>query len=110
MPIPLLQGAVEAHPALARVLIATSAEQDAAEIVRLLDCAAAIADRCGGKVYEPAIHESHAALGRVIGRPEEAERKLHEALRLYAEMGASGHAERLSRELGIKPESAARVA
>ena len=103
-------GSVEAHHARARVLIATSAERDADEIVRLLDRAAEIADRCGGKVYEPAIHESRAALARAIGRPEEAERELREALRLYAEMGASGHAERLSRELGIKPESAARVA
>ncbi len=103
-------GSVEAHHARARVLIATSAERDADEIVRLLDGAAEIADRCGGKVYEPAIRESRAALARAIGRPEEAERELREALRLYAEMGASGHAERLSRELDIKPESAARVA
>jgi tetratricopeptide (TPR) repeat protein len=103
-------GSVEAHHAHARVLIATSAERDADEIIRLLDRAAEIADRCGGKVYEPAIHESRAALARALGRPGEAERELREALRLYAEMGASGHAERLSREFDIKPESAARVA
>ena len=63
-------GSVEAHHARARVLIATSAERDADEIVRLLDRAAEIADRCGGKVYEPAIRESRAALARAIGRPE----------------------------------------
>jgi tetratricopeptide (TPR) repeat protein len=103
-------GAVEAHQARARVLIATSAEREVDEIIRLLDHAAAIADRCGGKVYEPAIHESRAALAGAIARPEEAERELREALHLYDEMGASGHAERLSRQLGTKPESAARVA
>jgi hypothetical protein len=77
---------------------------------RLLNRAAEIAERCGGKVYEPSIRESRAALARAIGRPEEAERELREALRLYAQMEATGHVERVSRELGITSETAARVA
>src|SRR5262249_8762693 len=48
-------GAVEAYQARARVLIATSPERDADEIVRLLDRAAEIADACGAKVYEPSL-------------------------------------------------------
>jgi adenylate cyclase len=103
-------GSVEAYQARARVLIATSAQRDADEIVRLLDRAAEIADRCGATVYEPPIREIRAALARAIARPQEAERELREALRIYDEMGASGHVERLRREIGIKPESAARVA
>ena len=51
-----------------------------------------------------------AALARALGHRDDAEHELREALRLYTEMGASGHTERLSRDLGIKPESAARVA
>src|SRR5262249_588110 len=90
-------GSLEAHHARARVLIATSAERTADEIVHLLDRAAEIADRCGGKGYEPPIRESRAALARALGRPEDAERELREALRLYAEMGATGHVERLGR-------------
>ncbi len=103
-------GSVEAHHARARVLIVTSPERDAEEIARLLDRAAEIADSCGGRVYAPHVHESRAALARATGRSEDAGRELQEALRIYTEIGATGHAERLAREFGVNPESAARVA
>jgi hypothetical protein len=36
---------------------------------------------------------------RLLGRSSDAERELREAHRLYTEMGATGHAERVAREL-----------
>src|SRR5207244_13348674 len=81
-------------------------ERDAAEIVRLLDRATELARGCGGTIYEPSILETRAALARASGQAAEAERELREALRLYAEFGATGHAERLARELPAEPENA----
>jgi hypothetical protein len=46
------------------------------------------------------LHEARAELERACGDAAAAERELHQAQRLYAEMGATGHAERLARELG----------
>ena len=99
-------GAVEAHLSRARVLTAISPERDAAEIVRLLDRATELARGCGGTIYEPSILETRAALARASGQAAEAERELREALRLYADFGATGHAERLARELPAEPENA----
>ncbi len=49
--------------------------------------------------YEPEVHEEWAEFARM--RRDEATRKCHlrEAHRLYTEMGATGHAERVGREL-----------
>ena len=47
----------------------------------------------------PLLHEARAELERACGDAAAAERELREAQRLYAEMGATGHAERLAREL-----------
>jgi len=46
------------------------------------------------------LHEARAELERACGDAAAAERELHQAQRLYAEMGATGHTERLARELG----------
>ena len=44
--------------------------------------------------------ELRAALAERRGSPEESRRTLREAQRLFAEMGATGHAERVAGELG----------
>jgi hypothetical protein len=41
-------------------------------------------------------------LAHLIGDDASRERELREAHRLYTEMGATGHAERLARELGME--------
>jgi hypothetical protein len=38
---------------------------------------------------------------RVLGKDSARERELREAHRLYTEMGATGHAQRLARELEL---------
>ena len=45
--------------------------------------------------------EEHAALARLLGDEETYRDKLREAHRLYTEMGATGHAKRLAKELGL---------
>ena len=47
----------------------------------------------------PRIHEAAAELASAQGSPENRIRELREAARLYREMGATGHAERLARDL-----------
>jgi hypothetical protein len=53
----------------------------------------------GARLLLPSLYEERAGLARALQRPSDAERHLREAHRLYTEMGATGHAERLAREL-----------
>jgi hypothetical protein len=54
-------------------------------------------------VAVPMVHLERAELARQSGDREDWERELQEAHRLYAEMGATGHAERLAGELATSP-------
>lgn len=47
----------------------------------------------------PAIHEAAAVLADTLGDSKQQQAELREAQRLYQEMGATGHAERLGRAL-----------
>ncbi len=51
-------------------------------------------------VLTPFLSEESAHLARLLGDEEGCERESREAHRLYTEMGAMGHAERVGRELG----------
>jgi len=62
----------------------------AAELVRL----------SGARLCQPRVHEARAELASLQGDRARREAELREARRLYTEMGATGHAERLARELG----------
>ncbi len=53
----------------------------------------------GARPFEAQIHEVSAELGALLGDDPGREHELREAHRLYAEMGATGHAERLAQEL-----------
>ncbi len=50
-------------------------------------------------VHQPTLHEARARLARLRGDTETGDRELAEAERLYIEMGATGHAERVAQEL-----------
>ena len=54
----------------------------------------------GARCYEPFVHEQRAGLARACNDPEAWERELREAQRLFSELGAGPHAERVARELG----------
>jgi hypothetical protein len=55
----------------------------------------------GARAYEPLVHVELAELARQSGDQEEHQRELREAHRLFTEIGASGHAERLAGELAM---------
>ena len=52
----------------------------------------------GARAWAPFVCEERARLAQCLGDAA-AERHLREAHRLFTEMGATGHAERLAREL-----------
>ena len=58
-----------------------------------------LAGQTGAKAIEPLVHVELAELARQSGDEEGHQRELREAHRLFTEIGASGHAERLAGEL-----------
>jgi tetratricopeptide (TPR) repeat protein len=88
-----------AQLALARVLLARSGAKARDEIERALGSCLSLVEATGARVYEPHVHELRAELARRLGDAAAAERELREAHRLFAATGATGHAERLAREL-----------
>ena len=56
-------------------------------------------EESGARIYQPHWHECRAAFEGRFGALESSERELRKAQRLFTEMGAMDHAERLSREL-----------
>ncbi len=67
-------------------------EDDFARIAELIDSG-------GAELYRPPLHEARAELARALGDEAGHARELREAHRLYAEMGADAHAQRLAKEL-----------
>ncbi len=67
-----------------------------AEVSQLLD-------RTGAELWRPHLHVERAELHRLMGDTAAARRELTEAHRLFAEMGATGHAERIAAMLGDPP-------
>ena len=53
----------------------------------------------GAGAHIPSVPLARAELAGVLGDEATCERELREAHRLYSEMGATGHAERVAREL-----------
>jgi tetratricopeptide (TPR) repeat protein len=90
--------------ALARVLVRADGSAARDEVEPALDQAARLAEETGARLFEPAIHETRAELLAVLGDAKTRRHELSLARRLYAEMGADGHAERLARELSAEPE------
>ncbi len=52
-------------------------------------------ERTGARLYEPHVHEQRVALAGLSGDAAGRERELRDAHRLYTEMGAVGHVERV---------------
>ena len=90
---------IHASLALARVLLGSAGPAARAEIEAALARALELARDTEAKAFEPLVHVELAELARQSGDEEGRERELREAHRLFTEIGASGHAERLSAEL-----------
>jgi hypothetical protein len=86
---------------LTRALVVAQAEGAGAraEIERDLARARELIEETGARVREPVLHERRGELACLGGDPAARERELREAVRLYAEMGATWHAERVEGEL-----------
>jgi adenylate cyclase len=91
----------QARIALARALCASEGGEARAAIEDELGRASALLETTGGRAFEPWIAEARAELARTLGDEAGRERELRQAHRLYSEIGATGYAERLARELGL---------
>jgi tetratricopeptide (TPR) repeat protein len=92
---------IEAQLAQARVLSQTEGASARAEVERALSRARALIEESGFRIREPWVLLERAEFLRVLGDEVARQRELREAHRLFTEMGATGHAERLARELGL---------
>ncbi len=90
-----------AQLALARSLLARSGAPD--EVATALERAGRFVRQTGVRCREPALHEVRAEHAWSLGREAEAEEAWREALRLYREVGAWGHARRLGTRAPIEP-------
>ena len=82
-----------------RVLLATSGSNAVDGIEAELGGYREVAERERARPLEADLHEIDAQIARVRGDLDKHARHLREAHRLYTEMGATGHAKRLAREL-----------
>jgi class 3 adenylate cyclase/tetratricopeptide (TPR) repeat protein len=92
---------IPASLALARILLGSGDAASRTEIEAALARTLELARDVGAKSYEPLVHVELAELARQSSDEEEHERELREAHRLFAETGATGHAERLAAELAM---------
>ncbi len=92
---------IEAQRSLAHVLLADGNLDDRAAIESALDRAAECVEITGARSYLPQIGVERAKLAQLAGDEAGRERHLREAHRLFTEIGATGHAERMAKELGL---------
>ena len=92
-----------ASRALARVLLGSAGPRLRRDRGGARARARARARDTGARADEPLVHVELAELARQRGDEESALRELREAHRLFTEIGATGHAERLAVELAAAP-------
>jgi tetratricopeptide (TPR) repeat protein len=86
---------------LAEALRRSQGKAAAGAIRDALARARELVEETEARVYQPRILEEEARLAQLEGDEAGFDSSLREAHRLYTEMGATGHAERLARELGL---------
>jgi tetratricopeptide (TPR) repeat protein len=92
---------IRAQLSLAHALLADDGANARAAIEETLARAFELVRETGAKAYEPHILEARAELARALGDEATYKRQLREAHRLFVEIGATGHAKRLAKELGL---------
>jgi len=98
---PARQGAASHTECLAwltytHVLLVSEGAAARAEVEADLERADALIQENRLKSLEPFVHERRAELAGVLGNEDEQRHQLHQARRLFAEVGATGHASRLA--------------
>ena len=91
----------EARLTLATVLLRTGAASAREQVEAELARAEVLIDATGSAIRRPSVHEVRAEAAELEGDADARRRHLREAHRLFTEMGATGHAERVARELGL---------
>ena len=87
---------LRAQLAVARVRLALDGDAAKGDIEAALERASAILEQTGARSYKPFIIEERARLASASGDSGTAKRLRGEAIGLWNEMGAAGHAERLA--------------
>jgi class 3 adenylate cyclase len=90
---------LRAHLARSRVLRSLDGTQARTDIEASLARAEILLEKSGARAFAPFIVEERARLCAVLGDVSGAARHLREAQRLFAELGATGHAERVAKEI-----------
>jgi class 3 adenylate cyclase/tetratricopeptide (TPR) repeat protein len=92
---------VDAYLTLALVLLESEGAKARYQIEAALAGAQQKVDSSGATSRQPYLSEARGALARLLGDEHGEARHLREAHRLFIEMGATGHARRLGKELGL---------
>ncbi len=95
-----LRHEIDAQLSLARVLLASGDVDECPAIDAALVRTTACMEQSGARAYLPMIMEERATLARLRGDEAASVQDLREAHRLYEEIGATGHAARLAKQLG----------
>jgi len=100
-----LRGHYEAlsHGVLARALLRRDGTAVRNAVEAALACAAELIERTGARTLAPALCEWRAELASGLGDAARWEQLLREAQRLYNQIGAPGHVERVGRLLTAAP-------
>jgi class 3 adenylate cyclase/tetratricopeptide (TPR) repeat protein len=85
--------------ALARILLRSEGSSARERIETVLGELTKLVAETGARVHEPFIRVEYAELARLVGDKATRHRELGEAHRLFVEMGAGGHAERVAGQL-----------
>ncbi len=94
----------EAQLALARILQRADSQQAREQAKGVLDQVEVLIEETGATVHAPFVRLLRAEQARLSGDTSGQERELREALRIFTEMGATGHAERAARWLASLAE------
>jgi len=86
---------------LARILRETEGAKAKERIEGELGAALAFVETSGAKGFAPLVRVERAELARLSGDEATRQRELREAHRLFTEIGATGHIERLAREVRL---------
>ena len=92
-------GEIRALLARARLLLAGPGVADRDEIESTLNRARSLVASTGARAHEPQILVERARLSDLLSDGTDRDRWLNEAHRLFTEMGATGHAERVATRL-----------
>jgi ATP/maltotriose-dependent transcriptional regulator MalT len=85
----------------ARALLRSEGASRAAEVESILAEVSDLIEETEARCREPIVREVSAELARLRGDDRIRERELREAHRLFTAIGASGHAARVAKELGL---------